>query len=146
MSFDYDAIIIGSGMGGLATASLLTQLKGFKVLVLEKHFKVGGFTHTFSRHGYKFDVGVHYVGEMQPGSRSRQLFDLVSGGAVDWAPLPDIYDKFVYPDFTVCASSNRAVYINELVNRFPHERSAIHKYFKDIDAVNLSIQTKTTAS
>ncbi|MBI5174771.1 MAG: NAD(P)/FAD-dependent oxidoreductase [Candidatus Melainabacteria bacterium] len=146
MSFDYDAIIIGSGMGGLATGSLLAQLKGFKVLVLEKHFKVGGFTHTFSRHGYKFDVGVHYVGEMQPGSRSQKLFDLVSGAAVEWAPMPDIYDKFVYPDFTVCASSNRAVYINELVNRFPHEKTAIHKYFKDIDAVNLAIQTKTTAS
>lgn len=146
MSFDYDAIIIGSGMGGLATGSLLAQLKGLKVLVLEKHFKVGGFTHTFSRHGYKFDVGLHYVGEMQPGSRSRQLFDLVSAGGVDWAPLPDIYDKFVYPDFTVCASSNRTVYIDELVNRFPHEKSAIHKYFKDIDAVNLAIQTRTAAS
>lgn len=146
MSLDYDAIIIGSGMGGLATGSLLAQLKGFKVLVLERHFKVGGFTHTFSRHGYKFDVGLHYVGEMQPGSRSRQLFDLVSGDAVEWAPLPDIYDKFVYPDFTVCASSNRAIYLSELVNRFPHEKGAIHKYFKDIDAVNFAIQTRTAAS
>ncbi|MBN8661392.1 MAG: NAD(P)/FAD-dependent oxidoreductase [Candidatus Obscuribacter phosphatis] len=145
MSFDYDAIIIGSGMGALSAASLLSQLRGQRVLVLEKHFKVGGFTHTFSRHGYKFDVGLHYVGEMQPGSRSRQLFDLVSGGGVDWAPLPEIYDKFVYPDFTVSASSNRAAYIEELQRRFPHERAAILQYFKDIDAVCLSVQTKTAA-
>lgn len=145
MSFDYDAIIIGSGMGALTAASLLSQMRGQKVLVLERHFKVGGFTHTFSRHGYKFDVGLHYVGEMQSGSRSRQLFDLVSGGGVDWAPLPDIYDKFVYPDLTISASSNRAVYIDELERRFPQERAAIRQYFKDIDAVCLAVQTKTAA-
>ena len=36
----FDAIIIGSGIGGLCTAALLS-LKGKRVLVLEKHFKLG---------------------------------------------------------------------------------------------------------
>jgi len=47
----YDAIIIGSGIGGLCTAALLS-LNGKKVLVLEKHFKIGGWTHTFKRQNY----------------------------------------------------------------------------------------------
>ena len=62
---DADVIVIGSGMGGLATAALLARLHGRKVLVLERHYRAGGFTHTFTRRGgFAWDVGVHYVGEM----------------------------------------------------------------------------------
>ena len=43
----YDAIVIGSGIGGLTTASLLSQIEHKRVLILERHFKIGGFTHTF---------------------------------------------------------------------------------------------------
>ena len=58
----FDAIIIGSGIGGLCTAALL-GLKGKRVLVLEKHFKIGGWTHTFRRENYEWDVGIHYIGQ-----------------------------------------------------------------------------------
>ena len=57
----YDAVIIGSGMGGLTTAALLSRL-GKKVLVLEQHYTIGGFTHSYERQGYEWDVGVHYIG------------------------------------------------------------------------------------
>ena len=59
---NFDVIIIGSGMSGLTTAVLLAQ-NNYKVLVLEKHFKVGGFTHTFKRNQYEWDVGtlVKYI-------------------------------------------------------------------------------------
>jgi all-trans-retinol 13,14-reductase len=60
---DADMIVIGSGMGGLATAALLARLHGRKILVLERHYRAGGFTHTFTRRGgFEWDVGVHYVG------------------------------------------------------------------------------------
>ena len=42
----FDVIIIGSGMSGLTTAVLLGQ-HNYRVLLVEKHFKAGGFTHTF---------------------------------------------------------------------------------------------------
>ena len=58
----YDAIVIGSGMGGMTTAALLSKM-GKKVLVLEQHYVPGGFTHTFRRKGYEWDVGVHAVGD-----------------------------------------------------------------------------------
>ena len=59
----FEAIIIGSGIGGLCTAALL-GLKGKRVLVLEKHFKIGGWTHTFRRNNYEWDVGIHYIGQV----------------------------------------------------------------------------------
>jgi len=45
----YDVIVIGSGMGGLTCASLLARIGKKKVLLLERHSKAGGFTHTFKR-------------------------------------------------------------------------------------------------
>ena len=60
---NFDAIIIGSGLGGMATAAFLAK-EGKKVLVLEKHYTPGGFTHVFTRRGYEWDVGLHYVGEV----------------------------------------------------------------------------------
>ena len=56
-------IIIGSGISGLTTGILLAK-QNKKVLILEKHFKVGGWTHTFKRGKYEWDVGIHYIGEV----------------------------------------------------------------------------------
>lgn len=63
----YDALIIGSGIGSLTTAGLLAQTAGLRVLVLEKHSTPGGLTHSFRAMGASWDVGLHYVGDMEPG-------------------------------------------------------------------------------
>jgi phytoene dehydrogenase-like protein len=129
----YDAIVIGSGMGALTFASIMAKLRKWRVLVLERHFKIGGFTHTFSRPGgWTWDVGVHYIGEMGPGMTGRRLFDFVTDGRVDWSPLPDIYDVFVYPGFTLKVPKGRANFERSLVEAFPEEKQAIGKYFHDI--------------
>lgn len=85
-----DAIVIGSGAGGLSTAALLAKA-GKKVLVLEQHDQAGGGLHTFVEKGYEFDVGVHYVGEMGSGL-FRTLFDQLTDGQLEWAQLDDAYD------------------------------------------------------
>src|SRR5580693_822206 len=129
----YDAIVIGSGMGALTFASIMGKLRKWRVLVLERHFKIGGFTHTFSRPGgWTWDVGVHYIGEMGKGMTGRRLFDFISDGRVDWAPLPDVYDVFVYPGLTVKVPKGRANFERTLVEAFPAEKQAIGRYFRDI--------------
>ena len=129
----YDAIVIGSGMGALAFASIMAKLRKWRVLVLERHFKIGGFTHTFSRPGgWTWDVGVHYVGEMGQGMTGRKLFDFVTDGQVDWSPMPDVYDVFVYPGLTVKVPKGRANFERTLVEAFPAEKQAIGEYFRDI--------------
>ena len=89
----YDAIVVGSGIGGLASALLPAKYGRKKVLVLERHYTAGGFTHTFKRPGYEWDVGVHYLGEMgKKDSATRRMFDELTGGRLDWAPMPDAYE------------------------------------------------------
>src|SRR5216684_1958125 len=129
----YDAIVIGSGMGALAFAGIMAKLRKWRVLVLERHFKIGGFTHTFSRPGgWTWDVGVHYIGEMGRGMTGRRLFDFITDGGVDWSPMPDVYDVFVYPGLTVKVPKGRANFERTLAEAFPAEKQAIGEYFRDI--------------
>src|SRR5450755_949722 len=90
----WDAIVIGSGIGGLTAAVLLAEQAGKRVLVLERHYRAGGFTDTFNRPGYEWDVGLHYIGQMQDQvSIVRRAFDHVTGDQVRWQPMPEIYDR-----------------------------------------------------
>jgi len=129
---DYDAIVIGSGWGGLTTASLLAQLGKKRVLVLERHFKLGGFTHSFRRKKYEWDVGVHYIGEMQEGSLSRRIMDLVTRREVQWHKLGSPFERFVFPQGTFEVPDDREAYLTALSARFPAERQALEQFFKDV--------------
>ena len=128
----YDVIVIGSGIGGLTSAGLLARTAGKRVLVLERHTEPGGLTHTFRRDGASWDVGVHYIGQVGPGSRARTYFDYLSGGELEWNRMPDAYDRFVYPDIDLSVSSDPDRYERDLVTAFPQESRAIHRYFKDV--------------
>jgi phytoene dehydrogenase-like protein len=81
-SGDYDVIVIGSGMGGLACGAVSAKY-GDKVLVLESHIKCGGSAHTFSRmHNgkkYSFEVGPSiFEGLDRPSLNPlRMIFDML---------------------------------------------------------------------
>lgn len=126
---DYDVIVIGSGIGGLATAALLAKHGGKKVLVLERHYMVGGFTHVFHRPGYEWDVGVHYIGDVQPGTVLRAVFDEVSDANLEWADMGEVYDKIIIGDEEYAFPKGKKNLIAFLKTRFPGEESAIDQYF-----------------
>ena len=119
----YDIIVIGSGMGGLTFASLMAQMAHKRVLVLEHHFKLGCFTHTFTRKGYTWDVGLHYVGGMNKGTSSRTMCDFVTHSAVKWHKLPGAFEQFVYPDFTFVVIDDPKEYSHDLIQQFPAEET-----------------------
>ena len=124
---EYDAIVIGSGMGGLTTATLLSEL-GWKVCVLEQHYTAGGYTHSFERNGYEWDPGVHYIGDVGAATRTRKMFDFLSDGKLEWAPMADEYDRFYVGDKIFTARAGRQEFRDNLVRQFPKEERAIDRY------------------
>ena len=126
---NYDVIVIGSGIGGLSVAALLAKYGGKRVLVLERHYVPGGYTHTFRRPGYEWDVGVHYIGEMQEGKLLRTLFDELTNEELKWADLGEVYDKIIIGEEAFDFQKGRENLKLSLKKRFPKETQAIDKYF-----------------
>ncbi|MDH3285234.1 MAG: NAD(P)/FAD-dependent oxidoreductase [Acidobacteriota bacterium] len=135
----YDAIIVGSGIGGLACALLLAKYGQKKILVLERHYTAGGFTHTFKRPGYEWDVGVHYIGDVgDKRSATRRMFDELAGGRLEWAPMPDAYDRIILGDSAFDLVAGRDALRERLESYFPGESSAIGRHFALVREVTRS--------
>ena len=87
----WDALVIGSGMGGMAAAAALSRV-GQKILLLEQHQTLGGLTHSFSRDGFTWDVGLHYLSGFAPEDQARALLDWLCDTPMDFAPMGAVYD------------------------------------------------------
>ena len=71
----YDVIVIGSGLGGLLTADIMSK-RGYHVCVVEKNNVAGGNLQTFKRDGVILDTGMHYFGSADKGQFIYKLFRL----------------------------------------------------------------------
>ena len=131
----WDAIVIGSGIGGLTAAALLAKDGGKRVLVLERHYVAGGFTHSFHRPGYVWDVGVHYIGQVQdPTSPLRAVFDHLTGGRLKWNPMPEVYDLIRIADHEYELVAGLERFRDRLKSYFPNETSAIDRYVRAVQS------------
>ncbi|HUJ28843.1 MAG TPA: NAD(P)/FAD-dependent oxidoreductase [Myxococcales bacterium] len=126
---DFDAVIIGSGAGGLAAAVALAQ-SGQKVLVLEQHEVPGGWCHSFMLGGHRFSPGVHYLGELGHGGRLRAIYQGlgVSGDLVFCELNPDGYDHAVIGGRRFDFCKGKAELTRRLQESFPSERKGIAGY------------------
>ena len=131
----WDAIVIGSGLGGLTAASLLARHADKRVLVLERHYTAGGFTHTFHRPGYEWDVGVHYVGDVhRPHTLLRRAFDHLSDGELAWADMGEVYDTIVIGDDRYDLVAGRERFRERMHGYFPRQATAIDRYLSELRA------------
>ena len=128
----FDAIVVGSGIGGLTAAAALAK-HGRRALVLEQHSQLGGLTQTFRRGDYKFAAGVHYIGGLGEGSgRAGQfgrMLRRLAGKELRFAPIGSPYDIVRLPDFEFWIEPPLEAYRARLETSFPGEATAIGAYF-----------------
>ncbi|XP_047212063.1 all-trans-retinol 13,14-reductase-like isoform X1 [Girardinichthys multiradiatus] len=137
-----DAIIIGSGIGGLGLAVMLAKV-GKKVLVVEQHDRAGGCCHTFTEKGFEFDVGIHYIGDLWGHTPFRCMLDQMSNGQLQWEPLENAYDHVILGplenrrSYPIYSGSTR--FPEELKKRFPGEEKAIDDYMRLVKKTEFGI-------
>lgn len=129
----FDYIIIGSGIGGLSTGVFLSKA-GKKVLVLERHFVPGGFSHSFKRkNGFLWDVGVHYVGNMdEQNSFLRKIFNYLTDNKLKWEFMGEVYDEIHIDNDTYSFVAGKEKLREKLYEYFPADKDAIDAYFRSI--------------
>ncbi len=124
----WDAIVIGSGMGGMAAAAALSKF-GHKVLLLEQYQTLGGLTHSFSRDGFKWDAGIHYLSGISPGETGRTLLDWLSDTPIGFTSMGAVYDNLHIGDAAPLALSRPfEAQERDLKDRFPDEAKAIEAW------------------
>eukprot|EP00928_Gymnodinium_smaydae_P043050 TRINITY_DN28930_c0_g1_i1.p1 TRINITY_DN28930_c0_g1~~TRINITY_DN28930_c0_g1_i1.p1 ORF type:complete len:658 (+),score=111.66 TRINITY_DN28930_c0_g1_i1:133-2106(+) len=136
-----DAIVIGSGIGGLTCAALLAR-SGKRVLVLEQHDVAGGCLHCYAAGGYEWDVGIHYVGEVGGPGIHRAFLEQLTQGQLEWSRQDDPYDVTYIPknreeglrgNFEAFrCHSGMAQRESELCERFPQDAKAFRRVFRDL--------------
>lgn len=132
----YDIVIIGSGLGGLICAAVLSR-EGYSVCVLEKNDIPGGCFQGFKRFGRTLDTGVHYIGSMDEGEILHRCFSYLD--IMDEIKLvrlnEDCFDQIVYPDQSYSYAMGEERFIEVLAKDFPDERENLQHYIKIISNI-----------
>ncbi len=126
----WDVIVIGSGIGGLVTASQLAA-KGAKTLVLERYLIPGGSGGSFRREGYTFDVGASMIfGFGEKGHTNlltRALGDV--GQHCETVPDPAQLEYHLPGGLNVAVDRDYEAFIARLSGMFPHEAKGIRAFY-----------------
>lgn len=123
----YDAVIIGSGLGGLECAHILSKA-GMSVLLLERGTQAGGCLQSYRRHGLAFDTGFHYVGGLDKGQSLHSAFRHLGLLRLPWQRLDNHFDRVTIGNQTFSFAQGYDAFVETLTAAFPAERDALNKY------------------
>ena len=138
---EFDSIIIGSGAGGLSAALCLARA-GQKVIVIEQHYVPGGWCHSFYIDGHRFSPGVHYIGLLDKGQSTSNLYEGL-GIANDL-----VFFRMNSKAYEHCWIGNERIHLpaeveqlyETLAKRFPKEKKGLKKYLDLVSNVSREIQ------
>ncbi len=139
-----DVVIIGSGLGGLATGVILSK-NGYHVTVMEQNHQIGGCLQCFTRSGVKFETGMHFIGSADEGQVLNKLMVYLElNRDVKLSKLStEGYDVISLKGEHFRFANGREDFIAEFSKRFPTQTSNLEKYY---DIVKLVANASTLHS
>lgn len=134
---EFDTIIIGSGAGGLSSALCLARA-GQNVVVIEQHYVPGGWCHSFYIDGHRYSPGVHYIGGMDKGESTCNLYEGlgIANELVFFRMNPKAYEHCWIGDERIDMPAGIDNLIHSLSEKFPKEKKGIKKYLKLVKTVS----------
>ncbi|HAG80290.1 MAG TPA: carotene isomerase [Cyanobacteria bacterium UBA12227] len=125
-------MVIGSGIGGLVTATQLAA-KGAKVLVLERYLIPGGSAGYFEREGYRFDVGASMIFGFGTQGTTNLLTKALEAVNVNLETIPDTVQIHYHLPAGLELKVHRTYekFLQELIEHFPNERQGIRKFYDE---------------
>jgi len=137
----FDVIIIGSGIGGLISAGLLSS-RGLKVLVLEKHSSAGGYLSSFKRKDFTFDSAVDCISGIGDGGLISSVLRMLGvEKSIEFVRVNPIRTS-IFPDIKINVDADINVYIESLKKLFPSEKDNIENLFIKITEIYSAIEEK----
>ncbi len=143
---DYDVLIIGAGMSGLAAGIRLAYFDK-KVCILEKHHRIGGLNSFYSKGGRQFDVGLHAMTNYVPRTaKSTPLPKLLRQLKLRYEDLDLCQQRMSmvkFPDKTLRFTNDLDFLISEVSLQFPQQADNFQRLLKSISEYDeLSLQAK----
>ncbi len=141
----YDVIVVGAGMGGLAAANVLAK-NNKKVLLLEQSHTAGGFANSFVRGRFEFEVSLHELcgfGRYDlPFGPVRGLFDYLGiSDRIEWIDIPDAYRMITLDKkYDVTMPFGIKEYIDRLEEYAPGSRKEAERFFQSGEDVRKEIE------
>lgn len=130
---DEEVVVIGGGLGGLATA-IRMQAAGYPVTLLEKRHQLGGRAGVFERDGFIFDTGPTII---TPPFLVDDLFKAAGRDASDYVQLIKIDPKYrmYFPDGTQMDYSGSEENIRQIEKLSPKDVKGYQKFLKAIKPI-----------
>ena len=129
-------VVIGSGLGGLTCAAMLAR-SGYRVTVLEQQSQIGGCLQCFTRHGARFETGMHFVGSADEGQVFANYLHFL--GIREKVPLSRLdtraYEVVSLQGERFAFANGREAMTEQLSERFPHQREQLRRYWQLVDEV-----------
>jgi all-trans-retinol 13,14-reductase len=137
---EFDTVIIGSGAGGLSAALCLARA-GQKVAVIEQHYVPGGWCHSFYIDGHRYSPGVHYIGGMEKGESTCNLYEGlgIANELVFFRMNKDAYEHCWIGDERIDMPAGIDRLVDSLSQKFPKEKKGIKKYLSLVQKVGKEI-------
>jgi len=137
----FDAVVVGSGLGGLTAGALIAHA-GYRVLVLERNHAFGGAATTYHRGRMTIEASLHETTDPRlPSDLNHEVFEALGlFDDLEFVPVDDFYEvrgPLVGEPLTIPHGFDAVAAV--LTNRFPSDEDAIRSFFSRIKAVQAAM-------
>lgn len=144
----YDVVVIGAGLSGLAAAAR-SALMGKKTLLLEQHNAPGGLNSFYSFKGRKYDVGLHAMTNFRAPKVHGPLLRVMRQLRLDRDALElgeQKASRIEFPEYNLRFTNKFEDFCESIAHNFPHDIDHFHRMVQELPSFDEALSHPQRAS